>query len=55
MEVVPPMPDLSSNTADTPAAETQPETPATNAPANTQPENTPETPSEPTDNGGTPA
>ncbi|MBR2251256.1 MAG: uroporphyrinogen-III C-methyltransferase, partial [Neisseriaceae bacterium] len=55
VEVVPPMPDLSSNTADTPAAETQPETPATNAPANTQPENTPETPSEPTDNGGTPA
>ena len=60
VEVVPPMPDLSTNTADTPAAETvSPETPAADTPKQTPPENTPETqpetPSEPLDNGGTQA
>lgn len=67
VEAVPPMPDLSTNTADTPAAEnnpsthpaadtpTLPETPAADKPAQTQPENTQPTPSEPVQQGETPA
>ena len=67
VEAVPPMPDLSTNTVDTPAAEnnpsahpaadtpTLPETPAADKPAQTQPENTQPMPSEPVQQGETPA
>ena len=64
VEVIPPMPDLSANTAeettppetpaDKPAAE-KPAEKAAETPTETTPQTLPEKPSEPTDNGGTQA
>ena len=64
VEVIPPMPDLSANTAeettppetpaDKPAAE-KPAEKAAETPTETTPQTQPEKPSEPTDNGGTQA
>ncbi|MBR1819733.1 MAG: uroporphyrinogen-III C-methyltransferase, partial [Neisseriaceae bacterium] len=51
VEVVPPMPDLSAPATETPATDNHSEP----TPPENTPETQPETPSEPTDNGGTPA